>query len=200
ISGGYTPSYFPRTGGILSQLWLSTGDIPRAKAVLQYTLTATANDGLNRVPHYVLPGGQPDMTDQIDGQAIILLAWDRYASQANDPSFVAATYPQVASLMDASLQSPYLNSSFGLIQNLNLESFRQGSFWDTYDILTQSFMAEALREIIPIAQSQHDTVHATQWQNASSALENAIAQKMKTSFDGQSVYAEMYQANSTSQI
>src|SRR5581483_5991602 len=105
--------------------------------VLSYTLDVTKRAGLNRVPHYVQTNGRPEMTDQIDGQAAIILGWALYARTAHDPSFVASTYTQVASLMDASLSPPYFTPSFGLVRNLKLEHYREERFWDTYDMLTQ---------------------------------------------------------------
>ena len=200
LTKAYAPSYFPRTGGVLVKLWLSTGNFKLARDVLQYTLDVTRQAGLNRVPHYVLTSGQIEMSDQIDGQASILLDWAHYARQANDPAFVSSTYAQVAGLMDASLQPPYFVPAFGLIRNSHLEHYREERFWDTYDILTQSYVAEALTEMIRVAKSRGDAAHASSWQNDESILERAIAQRMTWNLYGQKVYAEMFEDRSLSQV
>jgi hypothetical protein len=200
LTSAYAPSYFPRTGGALVKLWLSTGDFKRARDVLAYTLDITARAGRNRVPHYVLTSGQLDMIDQTDGQAAIILAWALYARQVHDQMFVASTYQQVASLMDAALAPPYFSPSFGLVRNFNFEHYREERLWDTYDILTQSYVAQALTEMIEIAKSRGDAAHAQKWQNDKSILEGAIARKLTWNFDGQKVYAEMFDDKSTTQL
>ena len=199
LTSAYAPSYFPRTGGVLVKLWLSTGDYEHAKDVLRYTLDVAAKAGLNRVPHYVLTSGQVEMTDQIDGQASIILAWALYARQANDPAFVASTYRQVAGLLDATMNPPYFDPAFGLIRNSHFEHFREAIFWDTYDMFTQSFAAQALIEMSRVAKSRGDTAHAQAWQHDETILSNAIAKKLTWKFDGAEIYAEMFENGSTTQ-
>ena len=200
LTSAYAPSYFPRTGGALVKLWLSTGDYKRARDVLAYTLEITRRAGLNRVPHYVLTSGQIDMTDQTDGQAAIILAWALYALQSHDRPFVATTYRQVASLMDATLDPPYFSPSFGLVRNFNFEHYREERLWDTYDILTQSYVAQALAEMSRIAKSRGDKTHAVKWQVDRSILERAIARRLTWTFDGKKIYAEMFDDRSTTQL
>jgi hypothetical protein len=200
LTAAYAPSYFTRTGGALVKLWLSTGDFGRAQDVLQYTLAVTRQAGLNRVPHYVLTSGGPEMTDQMDGQASIILAWALFAREANAPSFVSATYNQVAALMDASMGPPYFDPKFGLVRNLHLEHYREERFWDTYDLLTQSYVAQALREMVRVAESRGDLMHAKNWQDDQRILERAIARRMTWDLGGHKVYAEMFENQSTSQL
>jgi hypothetical protein len=200
VNSDYALSYFPRSGGALVKLWLSTGDFKRARDVLRYTLDITKQAGVNRVPHYVLTSGQTEMTDQIDGQASIILAWALYAHQANDRAFVSSTYKQVAALMDGSLGPVYFDPKFGLIRNHYFEHYREGRFWDTYDILTQSYVAQSLREMIPIAAARGDRLHAARWHSDKNIIERAIAQRMIWNLYGRRVYAEMYEDKSTSLI
>lgn len=199
LTSAYAPSYFPRTGGALVKLWLSTGDYKRAKDVLRYTLDVTAKAGLNRVPHYVLTSGQVEMTDQIDGQAGIILAWALYAGQANDPAFVASTYRQVAGLMDATMNPPYFDPAFGLIRNSHFEHYREAIFWDTYDMFTQPVTAQALIEMSRVARSLGDTDHAQAWQHDETILSNAIAKKLTWMLEGEKIYAEMFENHSLTQ-
>lgn len=200
LTNAYAPSYFSRTGAALVKLWLVTGDFQRAKDVLQYTLALTKQAGLSRVPHYVLTSGTPEMTDQMDGQTGIILAWALYARHANAPVFVDATYGQVAALMDATMAQPYFTPSFGLVRNLHLEHYREERFWDTYDIFTQSFAAQSLREMIRVANARGDTAHAKRWEYDENILERAIARRMTWKLNGHNVYAEMFEDPSTMQI
>ncbi len=164
------------------------------------TLELTAKEKVNRVPQRVLASGWVDLTDQLDGQLSIILAWARYAAAANDPGFVSATYEQVASLMDASLDAVHFDPAFGLARNPHLEHYRQGKMWNTYDFLTESYAAETLKEMSGIAQRRADAAHAQRWEDDEILLSEAIAKGMEMNFDGQPVYAEMFQDNSTTRF
>ena len=63
--------------------------------------------------------------------------------------------------------------------------------WDTYDILTQSFMGAALESMIAVAQRRGDTVHAARWQERLRALRAAVARHMVRELDQKTVYLEM---------
>jgi hypothetical protein len=57
----------------------------------------------------------------------------------------------------------YFNASLNLLFNPNLEHSRQGHYWSTFDVLTNVFAAEALRELAIFAEQLGDTGQALQW-------------------------------------
>ena len=142
-----------------------------------------------------LPARAGSMADQIDGQAHLLLGWALYINRSGDTAFADETYEQVAALMDSSVRPPYMTREGelgNLIYNSNLEHSREGYFLTTYDMLAQSFIAQALREMIKVAETRGDTVHAKSWAKTLATLEAAIADKMTWTLDGQKIYVEMY--------
>ncbi len=134
-------------------------------------------------------------TDQPDGQYSVILAWARYIATTHDTAFENATYNQVARLADQATRTPYLDNGWpttttDLVRNPCFEDSRQGRFWDTYDLLTQVFVAEAWTEMIPIAKARGDMADAYKWQTALNELEHGIRYYLTRRLDGKLIYAE----------
>ena len=133
--------------------------------------------------------------DQPDGQYSVILAWARYIATTHDTAFENATYNQVARLTNLATDMPYLNIdtslSTDLVRNPCFEHSREGRFWDTYDLLTQVFTAEAWREMIPIAKARGDMAHVDKWQTALNELQYGIRHYLTRRLDGKLIYAEM---------
>ncbi len=132
---------------------------------------------------------------QPDGQYSVILAWARYISRTHDTAFENATYAQVARLTDLAVGMPYLNIdtslSTDLVRNPCFEHSREGRFWDTYDLLTQVFTAEAWRKMIPIAKARGDIAHVHKWRTALHELEYGIQHYLTRRLGGKTIYAEM---------
>ena len=139
--------------------------------------------------------------DQIDGQAHVIMSWARLALRRGPTPFETRTYTDVAKLMDRTSDWPYLTPYYpnsplftvatGLVRNVCFEHSRDGRFWDTFDILTQSFVCAALTDMTRVAESRHDAVRAARWRNRLNALQAAIRARMTRELDGQTVYLEM---------
>ena len=132
---------------------------------------------------------------QPDGQYSVILAWARYITSTHDTAFENATYEQVARLTDLATGMPYLNIdtslSTDLVRNPCFEDSREGRFWDTYDLLTQVFTAEAWRKMIPIAKARGDLGHVQKWQTALNELQYGIQRYLTRRLGGKLIYAEM---------
>ena len=154
---------------------------------------------LRHVEREVLP--ILDDADQIDGQAHVIVSWARLAVRRGPTPFEDRTYPLVAKLMDRSTDWPYLTPYFanlpiaacmtGLVRNVCLEHSRDGRFWDTFDILTQSFICAALKDMARVAERRGDGAHALRWRGRLQGLQSAIAARMTRQLDGKTVYLEM---------
>jgi len=139
--------------------------------------------------------------DQIDGQAHMIMAWARLALLRDDTAAEDDGYEQVARLMSRTSDWPYLSpynadhpmlrAETGLVRNVCFEHSREGRFWDTFDILTQSFVCVALTEMIRVAQRRADLQRAGLWQRRLRALEQAIGRRMTRQLDGKTIYLEM---------
>ena len=139
--------------------------------------------------------------DEIDGQAHVLMAFGRLAQRRGPTPFEDKWYSFAAKLLDRSTDWPYILSAgqhadLGLVRNVSLEHSREGRMWDTYDILTQSFMGAALDAMIPIAKARNDAAHAARWTERLAALREAVGKHMTRVLDCQTVYLEMRLPNS----
>ena len=131
--------------------------------------------------------------DQIDGQAHVIMAWARLAIRRGPTAFEDRTYPLVARLMSRSTDWPYIltggyPSDLGLVRNVSLEHSREVRMWDTYDILTQSFVGAALDAMIRVAQRRNDEKYATLWQKRLESLRQAVDKHLTRQPDEKKVY------------
>ncbi|MBI2297737.1 MAG: hypothetical protein HYU66_02080 [Armatimonadetes bacterium] len=138
--------------------------------------------------------------DEIDGQAHILMAFARLALRRGPTQFEAAWYPSVAKLMDRTSDWPYLApfhrqpiglADVGLVRNVSLEHSRDGRFWDTYDILTQSFVAAALTDMARLAERRGDQAATERWRVRLNSLQQAVRERLTRELDGGTCYLEM---------
>lgn len=166
----------------------------------QVTAFALDTGGIRHVRREVKPPIYA-RDDQIDGQAHVIMAWARLALRRGPTAFEDATWPAVATLMDRSSDWPYLTpynpgppillSQTGLVRNVCFEHSRDGRFWDTFDILTQSFMCAALRDMVRVAERRGEEARASLWQARLTGLERAVADRMTRVLDRRRVYLEM---------
>jgi len=135
--------------------------------------------------------------DQIDGQAHIIMAWAKLAlARGQTTPFENKTYDFAANLMDSSTELPYFDSKGekgikGLVRNPDFEHSRNGRMWNTYDILSQSFIGSALENMILIAKRRCDKKHVASWSKKLKMLKVAIDKNMTFELDGKRVYLEM---------
>lgn len=139
--------------------------------------------------------------DEIDGQAHVIMAWGRLANLRGATPFEDATYPFIAQLLDRSTDWPYIlygdtHADLGLVRNVSLEHSREVRMWDTYDILTQSFMGAALESCIQVAKRRGDDEHAKRWTERLDLLKKAIDKHLTRMVDDKKVYLEMRLPNS----
>lgn len=133
-----------------------------------------------------------DMYDETDQAYSVLLAWARYV-QANpsDRAFVTETWPYVRRYANYYLDTPgYLNASLDLIRNPILDD---EGYHNTYDLLTNVFISEALHELTPIADRLADPTDASRWQSISTQVERGIDTNLVTTVDGKQIYGEKYE-------
>ncbi|MHB0997597.1 MAG: hypothetical protein ACYC27_00005 [Armatimonadota bacterium] len=134
--------------------------------------------------------------DQLDGNFHVLTAWAMVALNTDNKKWERDTYPQVVDMVNTAVDWPYLPPQIdrvtpGLIHNFCLEHSREGRYWDTWDILTQSWACRGLRLLSKVADRRGDTVNAKRWADAYTAIERAIRSKLTMEVDGKLVYAEM---------
>lgn len=138
--------------------------------------------------------------DQLDGNFHVLTAWAMVSLNSDTGKWEDNTYPQIVDMTNTAIDSPYLFPQVdriwpGLIHNFCLEHSREGRYWDTWDILTQSWACRGLRLLTKVAERRGDTANAKHWRDAYTQIEKAIREKLTMNIDGKLVYAEMRLTN-----
>lgn len=138
-----------------------------------------------------------DDWDQIDGQANVIMAWARLAEERGQTAFEDQTYSVVAKLMDRTSDQPYFMIGQGfpvginLVQNIALEHSREGRYWHTIDILTQSVVGASLESMICIAERRNDYKHVVRWQRRLQILKKGVNHSLTRTVNNKKVYLEM---------
>jgi hypothetical protein len=208
LTGAYG-GMFPRTVGALSLLYLETGRLDEAQKSIACVLRAMEQNNLELVPHVIGKTGDRytirDDEFQIDGQAHVILGWARLAQRRGRTPFEDQTWNQVSALMTRTSSRAFLDyggfpSQLGLVRNSALEHSREGRFWDTYDLLTQSFVGAALKEMAAVARRRGDTRQADLWEAKLAILSKGVAKNLTTVRDGKLTYLEMRLPNSAAGV
>lgn len=213
LTGAYE-GMFPRTSAPLIFLLLEHGAYDKAQANLDFIFRSMEENEMERVPHVIGPSriNEKDPCfrdrDQIDGQAHVILAWARLVLAMGPNDFERKTYALIKRLTDRMSDAPYIRRAYdakpyesalnGLVRNGCLEHSREERYWDTFDILTQTFVCAALEEMIRLAECRGDFDSAKKWQLRLSALNQAVHTLMVRSVDGMPVYLEMRLPNGDS--
>ena len=200
LTGAYAGMY-PRTTGALVLLFLETERYDDAERNIKYVLDAVTKNGFERVPH-VLERGLSIYSDehQIDGQAHVILAWARLALQRGHTRFEDDTWEQVSKLMSRTCDRTFFQYGGwsiepGLVRNIAFEHSRDFRRWDTYDLLTQSFVGAALTEMLKVAERHNAPKQIADWSRKLEILTDGIKRHLVIERDGKPTFAEMLVPN-----
>jgi len=212
VPESFTGAYggmFPRTIGALSLLFLETGRVDEAEKSIACVLQVMEQNNLELVPHVIGKSGDrytiEDDEFEIDGQAHVILGWARLAQRRGRTTFEDQTWNQVSALMSRTTSRAFLDygsfpSQLGLVRNGAFEHSREGRYWDTYDLLTQSFVGAALKDMAAVARRRGDTQKAKEWEEKLAIISNGVTKNLTTVRDGKLTYLEMRLPNSAAGV
>lgn len=177
--------------------------------ILNFTLSAIRDAGLDYAPHVMTADASLsrivsfDMADQTDGTMHLAVAFSRYVELSGDSILGRTFFPTVSKLLNHYAAPsavnvggvPYFNASLGLLFNPNLEHSRLGHYWSTFDVLTNTFAMEALRQMALQAVQNGDPDQAAAWQALRTELLAGVATSLGYSSvnetGGLPIYAEL---------
>lgn len=200
LTGAYS-GMFPRTIGAYVLMLIETERYEEAELSLKYLLKTLTENDMERVPRVI--GSEYNIEDdqfQIDAQAHVVLAWSRLALTRGLTEFEEETWPQVRALMKFTTSRAFFlhkhwygNWSIepGLVRNTALEHSKESRMWDTFDLLTQSFVGAALTDMVEIAKRHNDSKMANHWTEQLTLLKDGIKNKLLTNHYGLQTYSEM---------
>ena len=200
LSGAYDGMYC-RTTGALVLLFIETGRYKEAEMNIRCVLDAVAENDMERIPHVIgeKKGGKYTIIsneNQIDGQAHVILAWARLALKRGRTAFEDTTWPLVSKIMERTCDRTYFQVGRwsiepGLVRNLSFEHSREGRRWDTWDLLTQSFVGAALKDMMSIAKRRGAAHLADDWNKKLTILSQGILKNLTTIRNDKTTYLEM---------
>ncbi len=196
LTGAYS-GMFPRTTGAYVLLLLETEQQEKAERTVNYVLKTLEKNKIEYVPRVI--GDNYNIEDdqfQIDAQAHIILAWSRLALSRERTTFEDETWEQMRAMMKFTASRAFFLYGHwaiepGLVRNIAFEHSKDARMWDTFDLLTQSFVGAALADMIEIAKRQGDEEMAEQWSHKLRRLSDGIKKNMTTNHYGPTTYSEM---------
>ena len=205
LTGAYS-GMFPRTTGAFVLMMIETNEYEKAELTINYVLETLKKNDIEYVPRVI--GANYSIEDdqfQIDGQAHIILAWSRLALRRGKSNFEDATWKQMRAMMKSTVtRAFFLYGGWaiepGLVRNIAFEHSKDARMWDTFDLLTQSFVGAALSDMIQIAKRQGDTAIAKEWSQKLDILSDGIKNKLTTNHYGPTTYSEMHLPDSNSGV
>ncbi|MBE9586050.1 hypothetical protein IM792_16475 [Mucilaginibacter sp. JRF] len=204
LTGAYE-GMFPRTTGALVSLFIETGRLKEAELNIKTVLDAVKQNDMERIPRVIgKKGGKYVIVDdqhQIDGQAHVILAWARLALKRGHTKFEDDTWPQVRAIMSRTCDRAFFQYGTwsiepGLVRNIAFEHSKESRMWDTWDLLTQSFVGASLQDMATVANRRGEKALASAWNKKLDILKQGINKHLVTKRFGDPVYVEMLLPNS----
>lgn len=205
---GQYDGMYARTVGAMVPLLIETGELMHAEHLVNCVFDAMITNGMTRIPHVLdrkqyldKPADSVDnpyriigRTDQIDGQAHVILAWATLALYRGETNFENRTWRIAAALMDRSVDKPYFglgekDAIPDLIYNYAFEHSRL--IPSNYNLLTQCFVGAALESMIAVARRRSEVDAASRWQAKLDTLRAGIRKHFVQNIDGKDVYYEL---------
>ena len=133
---------------------------------------------------------------QVDGHYMLLHAWALWALQAEDTpekaAFIEESWPTVSAYASYFINDQYIDSALKLVRNPNYEhTGAGGGMIETYDLITNAFMSQALHELSTIAQQRGDKEQADLWKKTSELIVEGVEENLVMTASGKEIYAEL---------
>lgn len=193
LTGLYQGEYV-RSIGALAILADKVGETAAAGKALKFVTDVMKNKKLTHVPFTISADGNTVRTeDELDGRAHFVLGWALYIQKSGDTAYFTDTYALMKREADAFCSSTYFYEDVGMVRNRRLTHTRihNGSdYHDAFDILTNSFTAAALEQMIAVAQNNNKQEDAVLWQDTLAKLKEGIAKNLTRTVNGKTVYLE----------
>ncbi len=193
LTGLYSGEYV-RSIGALAILADLTGETEAAKNTLKFVTDTMRKKQLSYVPFTISADGNTVRTDdELDGRAHFVLGWALYMQKSRDTAYLDETYALMKREADAFCSDKYFCEDIGLMRNRRLTHTRiyKGSdYHDALDILTNSFVAAALEQMIAVADMFEKGEDAVLWHDTLDKLKKGIHDQLTRTVNGKSVYLE----------
>ena len=194
LTGRYQGEYV-RSIGALAILADVVGEQDAAKRCLRFVTDVMRKKSLTALPFVIRADGNTVNTaDELDGRAHFVYGWALYIAKSGDTAYFEETYPLMKREADAFCSDTYFSADWGLVRNRRFTHTRVrngNDYHDAFDLLTNSFVAAALQEMVKVAAANGHAADTKVWASTLQALRIGIAENLTRQVDGKTVYLEL---------
>ena len=137
-----------------------------------------------------------DGKKQADGGYMLAVAWAQYIDNCpmteEDKTFIELSYPVIKDLVNYYIDTEGYQNEWGLIFNPEIEHTREGSYWEGYNLITNTFAAQAFHKLADYARKNGFTADAEKFAAADKTISDAINEHLVVDYNGKKIYAELY--------
>ena len=192
LTGAYEGMYL-RDASIQIMAHVTQGDFEQARMILNYITEYHRFRNLSYIMYIIRTYNayheQPDTT------FFFLHAWYLFATQAPkteaNVTYIESSYAKIKEFANYYLDKGNLRSEYDLMYNESFEHSRDGSYWQSYDLVTNVYASQALHELAEYFKTS-DPANSQKWQEASTRIANGIHKNLTVEFQGSLMYAEFY--------
>ncbi len=193
ITGAYD-GMFSRDTSIQAMAHIAQGDYDTARSLLSYIVEFHKKNNLKYAVHIIYGNGTYSAKEQIDATYFFLHAWYLFATGApnnsQNKSFIEGSLSKVKEFANYYLDKGSLHSNYNLMFNPAFEHSRDGSYWQSYDLLTNVYASQGLHEMAEYFKKT-DSASAKKWEDAATKIANGIHENLTVELDGALMYAEL---------
>ncbi len=193
VTGRYRGEYV-RSIGAIACLAAEVGELPAAGRALRFVTDVMKNKNLSYLPFTISSDGQTVRTeDELDGRAHFVLGWALYVQRSGDTAYRNDTYDLMKREADAFCSDTYFYDEWGLVRNRRFTHTRMrnsNDYHDVFDLLTNTFTASALEQMIAVATQSGKLEDAVLWQTTLDKMRVGIAENLTRQVNGKTVYLE----------
>ena len=192
LTGAYEGMYL-RDASIQIMAHVTNGDFDEARSILNYITEYHRMKGLNYIMYIIRTYNayheQPDTT------FFFLHSWYLFATKApkteENVAYIESSYSKIKDFANYYLDKGYIRNEYDLLYNESFEHSRDGSYWQSYDLVTNVYASQALYELSEYFKDS-DPTNAKKWKDASTRIANGIHKNLTVECQGELMYAEFY--------
>lgn len=193
LTGMYKGEYV-RSIGAFAILVDKVGETEAAGKALRFVTDVMQKKDLSYLPFTISADGNTVRTeDELDGRAHFVLGWALYIQKSGDTAYFDETYALMKREVDAFCSDTYFYEEFGLVRNRRFTHTRMRNsedYHDVFDLLTNTFTASALEQMIAVAKANGKTADTALWQDTLAKIKVGIFENLTREVNGKTVYLE----------
>jgi len=194
ITGSYD-GMFCRDTSIQIMCHVAQGDYDKARKLMQYVIDFHETYGYDFAVHVIYEDGKPpSLRRQADTSFFFIHAWVMYMNSApktpEKDTFMSGSYSIIQKFANYYLDAGNLDNPYGMLFNESLEHSRDGSYFLSYDLLTNVYASQALHELADFV-ADCDVENAKKWESAAAKIVGGVHEFLTAQVDGKTIYCEL---------